>query len=128
MAQKVTITKEELFALYPAETKEMQVKAWQNMSVKIKKLTIKQDDEVQAMLMNNASANDLKDGKLEVSVSLLQKSQWLAVSYALVEPRLTVDEISSLPTDAFAGVSEIYDALQEWGKPKKSRGESSSSN
>lgn len=122
------MTKEELFALYPTETKEIQVKAWQNKSVKIKKLTIKQDDEVKAMLMNNASADDLADGKFEVSVSLLQKSQWLAVSYALVEPKLTVDEISGLPTDALAGISEVYEALQEWAKPKKSKGESSSSN
>lgn len=113
------MTKQELFALYPAETKEIQVKAWNNNKVKIKKLTIKQDDEVQSMLMNNASVGDLQGGKLEVSVGLLQKSQWLAVSYALIEPKLTVDELSGLPIDAQAGVGEIHEALQAWSKPKK---------
>lgn len=112
------MTKKELLEKFKPETKEIEVKAW-GANVSIKKLTIKEANDVQSMLMNNATTEELQTGKLEISVGKLQQSQWLAVSYALVEPKLTIDEISGLSTDGQLGIAEIYEALQAWDKPKK---------
>ncbi len=121
------MTKEELFGRFKAETKEVAVKAWDNDKVTIRKLTIREASEVKSLLMNNATSEQLSSGKLEISVGLLEHSQYLAVSYALVTPKLTIEEIESLPTDALTGISEIHDAINEWDVPKKSKGASSSS-
>ncbi len=103
---------------FSKETKEIEVKSWGG-TVKIRKLTIRENDEVQAMFMNDATTEELSNGNLEISISKLQASQRLAVSMALVEPKLSVKQLEDLPTDAAEGIAEIYEQLQEWDKPKK---------
>ena len=112
------ITLKELKERYPAETKEVKVEAWGG-SVKIRKLTIDEHSSVEAVIMNNATQEELSEGKLEVSVSKLQESQMLAVSLALVSPKMSMQQLGELPSDAITGVTEIYLALKNWDKPKK---------
>lgn len=122
-------TKEDLLNRFAKfETKEIIVKAWDNMPVKIKKLSISEYNQTQAMMMNDATPEDLKNGKMAIAMGKMLDSQLLAVSYALVEPKMSFAELGSLDTDGQAGISEIYSALEEWDKPKKSKAESFSSN
>ena len=112
------LSKSNLKKKYARETKEIEVKAWDG-SVEIRKLTIKEENDVRAMLMNNATPAEMVDNKIEISVALLNEANVLAVSYCLVNPSMSAEDLNGLNSDAFDGVNEIKTALDEWSKPKK---------
>lgn len=120
------ITKEALGQQFKSETKTVEVKAW-NGEVEIKKLTIAEKQESDAVLMKDVAIDDIKDGKIEVSVNKTQLSAVIAVSHALVSPRYKVQELLDLPSEAMEGIAEIKLALDEWDTPKKSKAKNSSS-
>jgi len=118
------ITKEELLKKFnTSKTKEIYVKAW-GAKVTIKKLTIAEEDKVQSSLLQDATPEELKDGKIKVKISNAQESNLLRVSYALVKPKMKPAELGALSVEAQKGIDEIIKALDEWDKPKKQKAKS----
>jgi len=130
MAQNIMITKEELLNKFKTEEKIINVKAW-DADVKIRRLTIKESDEAESMMLGSVdllSAQEIKNGKMTLNADSFSRSQLLTVSCALVEPKMTIDELNGMSgAEARAGVLEIYLAAQDWDKPKKSEDEKPSS-
>ena len=113
------MTKKDLLAQFTQETKTITIKAWDNAEVKIRKLTIKEQAEVNALIYGDLTLDEAQEGTAHIDLLAVQESQILSASYALVEPSLTVDEIKNLPSDALEGISEIQEALTNWSEPKK---------
>lgn len=81
--------------------KTIKVEAWGG-DVKIRDLTVAESADVVATRMRG-----------EAGMSVVKTA-----SYALIEPAMTVADISAMSEDAFDGVSEIVKAIGEF-KPEK---------
>lgn len=114
------ITKAGLKKKFTSDTMTIEVKAWGG-EVEIRKLTIAANNEAQAVLLKDRLASEMQDGKVEISIGQAQASAVIAVSHALVNPKMSIEELSSLDSDGMEGVTEIKRALDEWDKPKKSK-------
>lgn len=121
------ITKADLKKKYTSQTKTIEVKSWGG-EVEIRKLTIAENNEAQAVLLKDKLASEMANGRVEVSIGQAQASAVIAVAYALVNPKMTVEELSGLDSEGMEGVTEIKKALDEWDTPKKSKGANSPSN
>lgn len=113
------LSRENIIGKYKAESKTVNVKAWGG-DVVIRKLRVAEANAVQAVMLKDMELTDVKDSKVEVSIGRANEAAILAVSFALVEPKLTVKDLNELPADAMEGVTQIKDALDNWDKPKKS--------
>jgi hypothetical protein len=109
--------KKDILKKFQTETKEIEVSAW-GARVKIRKLTIAEQSEVDSLMLKDASTDEVVDGKVKVDLKLANEAIIRKVSYALVEPKFKPAELAELPNDAFAGIQEIEKALKEWDKPK----------
>lgn len=113
------ITKDQLFKQFTPETKTIKVEAWGGQEVEIRKLTIAAQNEIQAVLLKDMNIAKMDGEAIEIGIEQATKASLIAVSKALVNPALTVEELESLGNDAMDGISEIKNALDEWDKPKK---------
>lgn len=120
------MTKLKLLEKYKRATKTVEIKAW-NTEVTLKQLSIKEGIEVQSILLDGQDLSKVKD-KLQVDIVALTNSTVRTVSYALLEPKMSVKELESMGQDGLDGIQEIKQILDDWDKPKKLEGESSSSN
>ncbi|MFT7880713.1 MAG: hypothetical protein ABXS91_10005 [Sulfurimonas sp.] len=120
------ITKSGLRKEFGTRTKKIEVKAWGG-EVEIKRLSIAENNEAQSVLLKDMAVSDVQGGQVEVSIGQSQASAVISVAYALVNPRMTAEELGSLDSDGMEGVTEIKTALDEWDTPKKSQEESSDS-
>jgi len=105
-----------IFDKFKNETKKIKI---DGEEVTIRRLTNKEANEVQEILLSDASSKEIENGEVKVSVGKLREVQLLAVSYALVEPKMSRDDLESLPEGSFDLISKIYEAVQNWDKPKK---------
>jgi len=112
------INKKDLFKKFNPETKTVNVKAWGEAPVEIRKLTIKEQADVNSLLYGNLSIEEAQEGTAHIDITAVQEAQILSVSYALVNPQLSVDEIKSMPSDFLEGIGEISEALNSWSNPK----------
>jgi len=86
--------------------------------VKIKKLTIAQRQEVNDILFGDAKM--AKAGKsIDVGITNYNKAAKLAVSYGLVEPKLSLRDIEKLDDSANDFINEVFNAIQDFDEPKK---------
>lgn len=111
------MTKEDILNKFKPETKTIRVEAW-GTEVKIRKLTIKERNEVDSLVLKDTDAAEVADGKVKVDLKKANEAIIRKVSYALVEPKFKPAELESLSEEAFEGVLEIEKALNEWDKPK----------
>jgi len=112
------MTKAELLGKFGKQDTVIRVEAW-DTDVTINQLSISQGIQVQAELFKGQSIADMGNGKVNVSIDAVSKSTILAVSLALVEPKLSVKELSDMGQDGLAGINEIKEKLDNWDKPKK---------
>ena len=112
-------TKKDLLALFTQETRTLKVEAWNDAEVKIRKLNIKEQAEINDVLFGEVTLKDADDMAANISLGAMQYAQILSASYALVEPKMTVSEIQNQTAEFLTGIAEIHDALTEWSNPKK---------
>ena len=117
------VTLEELRERFDTPTKEIEVKAWGG-KVTIKKLTIEEENRVQALLLSDVTPEELEENKINVKIANAQQANLLKASLALVKPKMKPQELGALSPEAMEGVNEIIEALEKWDKPKKSKGKS----
>lgn len=111
------LDKESLLDKFTSQTKTVMIESVSD-EVKIKKLTIAQRSEVNEVLFGEAKIQ--KAGKnIEVGVTNYNKAAKIAVSYGLIEPKLTLREIEKLDDTAEGFINEVFNALQEFDEPKK---------
>lgn len=111
------LDKDALLEKFTSQTKTVHIEAVGD-EVKIKKLTIAQRQEVNDILFGNAVIQ--KTGKnVEVGITNYNKAAKVAVSYGLVEPKLTLRDIEKLDDTAADFINEVFNALQEFDEPKK---------
>lgn len=113
------MTKKELFEKFKPKTKEIEVKSWDGMKVEIRELSVSEVNDIQASMLEGATLDEISNGKVNISIGKLEEAKTVAVSKALVKPKLTVVEINELGATAKDGISEIYDAIKEMEQPKK---------
>lgn len=121
MASKLSI-KDQILQKSNIETTSFHVKAW-GVDITIKKLTIKERNEVDAVMYGNSSIEDMKHEKLSITPDLFYKVSVKAVSYSVVEEdgsqMFSEDELYSMSDTSRDAISEIYTALEGFDKPKK---------
>lgn len=85
------------------EEKVVNIKAWGG-EVKIRPLTIAERNEVINLLQKDGDINNAK-------IASLIEAQVLTAHFALVEPKISPDELKALPEKAFEGVKEICEEV-----------------
>lgn len=106
---------EDIQKKHPTQEKTITVKAWGG-DVRIRQLTIGERSEVMGMMM--AGDTKVVGDKIQANAGQYAKSRILAASFALVEPAISYEDLSSLH-GAMEAVDEIYEALNEFDTPKK---------
>ena len=103
---------------FKTKTKKVFIKEW-GEEVEIKQLSLGEKNEVD-YLMLKGKEQDLsqKDGKIKVEIELdkFNESVFLAVSYALVNPKMSLEDVKALNADAMAGILEVKAHLDDWEK------------
>lgn len=94
---------EDIKAQAKTEKKTIKVKAWGGGEVEIRSLTIAETADIAATQMRG-----------EGGMAMVKTA-----SYALVEPIMSINDISNLDRELFDGVKEIVDAMEGFVKPKK---------
>lgn len=112
------INKSELLNKFKTKTKEVEVKSW-GMNVEIRELTVAESSEVQSLMLKDSTADELSSGTVNISMGKFEESKIKAVSLSLVNPKLSEGELSGMGSAASEGITEIYDAIGEFNKPKK---------
>lgn len=111
------LDKTSLIEKFSSQTKSVAIESIGD-EVKIKKLTIAQRQEVNETLFGTSTIQ--KAGKqIDIEVARYNKAAKLAVSYGLVEPKLSLRDIEKLDEDAEQFINEVFNAIQEFDEPKK---------
>jgi len=105
-----------IFDKYKTETKTIEI---DGKKLTIRKLTNKEANEVQEVMLSDASTKELQNGEVKISVGKLRKVQMMTVSYALVEPKMSIEDLENLSEDSFELIQKIYEKVQDFDKPKK---------
>jgi hypothetical protein len=113
------ITKKDLLAQFTQEIHTLNVEAWNNAEVKIRKLTIKEQAHINSILFGDITLMDADSLAANISLSALQEAQIQTASYALTDPKMSVDEISAQTGEFLLGIAEIHEFIGEWSTPKK---------
>lgn len=112
------LKKKSLLDRFKLEEKEINVKAWDD-KVKIRKLTIAESTKVNAILSDGAEPKE--DGKFFIPMDRLKRAQVATVAFALVEPKISAEELESLSDEAHEGVAEIYNQVITFDKPNEGK-------
>ena len=112
--------KKMIFDKYKNEEKK--IKACDGQEVTIRRLTIKEANEIREVMLDGATVST-KSEDVEIPVSRMSRAQVLTVAYGLVKPEMSIEDIEALPESAMECIGEIYQAIQEFDKPKNSKGE-----
>lgn len=110
------LNKDALLDKFTSQTKVVLIDSVDD-EVKIKKLTIAQRQEVNDVLFGDEKIG--KAGKVDVGITNYNKAAKLAVSYGLVEPKLSIRDIEKLDDSANDFINEVFNAIQEFDEPKK---------
>lgn len=111
------LDKETIIDKFALQTKTISLESIEG-EVKIKKLTVAQRQEVNDILFGDAKVVGASRS-VEVEVARYNKAAKLAVSYGLVEPKLSMRDIEKLSEDANEFIMEVFNAIQEFDEPKK---------
>jgi len=106
-----------LFDKFKNETKKIKVCGGEE--VEIRKLTNKEYEEVQSLIMGDATAKEIDAGEIRVSIDKMSRAQLLTVAYGMVTPKQSLKDLEKLPVDSMECIGEIYKAIEEFSKPKK---------
>lgn len=112
------LNKEALLEKFKRNTKTVKVKAWGG-EVVIQQLSIKEKSEIEAMIYGNATPEELQKGTYKIDMNAFISSRIKAVSYALVEPILSLEDLETLTGEASEGINEVHKAIEEFNVPKK---------
>lgn len=113
----MAVSKETLLSNFELQTKEVELDSICE-TVKIKKLTIAQREEVNEILFGESKMQS-SSKRVEIEISRYNKASKLAVSYGLVEPKLSLNDINKLSDSASEFISEVFNAIQDFDEPKK---------
>lgn len=106
-----------LFEKYNRGSKEVEVPAWGG-TVKIQKLTIKEKTEIESILYANASQKELSKGSFKIDLSQMMAAQIKSISYALVEPSMSIEELEGLTGEAIEGLKQLAKEIDDFNTPK----------
>lgn len=112
------IEKNALLEKFKRNQKKIKVKAW-GEEVVIQQLSVKEKSEVESFILGDATPEELRNGTFKIGMAAAIESRILAVSYALVEPKMSVEDLNSLDASASEGLGEIYQAIEDFNTPKK---------
>lgn len=115
------LKKEQLIQIYEPQSKVVYIKAVKE-EVRIRKLTLAQRARVQEAMFGDKAVT--KTGDVPVEINGFAQGSKLAVSFALLEPEMSVRDLDALGDNAVDFINEIYSELEEFDRPKKSQGES----
>ena len=87
----------------PTETKHA-IKALDGAEVTLRKLTLKESTDLTNKLVKSVD----KHGVPEMDMEAAGRSKLEKLSLAMVDPKMTVDELLALGTDASTAIDEIY--------------------
>ena len=110
------LSKDDILKKFVTDEKVIDVKAWGG-KVKIRKLTMKEKAEINELMLSDATQEELEKGQVRIAISKMAEVKMRAVAYALVEPRLSYNELRQLDGAAMEGVDEIYEELEKFDQP-----------
>jgi hypothetical protein len=105
-----------IFDKYRTEEKEITL---DGETLIIRKLTNKERNEINSLMLKDTNAKALEKGEIQISIGRMAEVQLLAVSYALVKPKMTKKQLEELSSDSQEIITKIYEELEAWDKPKK---------
>ncbi len=101
---------------FATQSKTIYVKAVDD-EVRIRKLSIAQRARVDEIMFDGV-VTDSK-GEVPISINNYRKATKLAISFALIEPEMSLKDLDELGDDSVKFIDEIYNALSEFDKAGK---------
>lgn len=108
------LDKKTLFQQFGKADRIIHVEAW-DADVKIRDFSVEERKKIISEMIKSPIS---KDGDTQINYADALEAKLLAVSMALVEPKLTVNDLRQLSEKAMDGINEIYDAIE--GKDEES--------
>lgn len=106
---------ENVFGQFKPAERTIKVKALGDKEVTIKNLTVAESNQITGVLTKDAEI-DLKTGGFRSLPVPFQNSKLLAISLAMVDPKMSVEELEALSQTADDALTEIYEAIRDGEK------------
>lgn len=107
-----------LFDKFKTQTKVVKVKSLDNEEITIRELTVRESDDFYKKILGEPK----EDGSITFNHKMLFSLKVEKVSIAMVNPKMTVEELNELSESAVEVINEIADAIDGFnseGKKKK---------
>jgi len=107
-----------LFDKFKTQTKVVKIKALDNQEITIRELTVQESNDFYKKLVGEPKP----DGGLNFNYKEVFSIKLEKVAVAMVEPKVTMDELRELSEGATEAINEIAEAIENFnaeGKKKK---------
>jgi hypothetical protein len=104
-----------IFDKFKVNTKKVKIDALDGAEITIQELTVAQSTEFQKRVISGIDG----DGKAELNYDELADIKLEKVALAMVEPKLTLEELKALSSTANKAIDEISDAIDNFDEGKK---------
>lgn len=115
----IMTNKKALLDLFKNQTKTITVKAWNNMEVGIRELSVSEANDIQSEMLKDSTLDEISKGQINIDIKKMEILKIKKVAIATVDKDITEAFLNSLPESAKEGISELYEAIQATEEPKK---------
>lgn len=107
-----------VFDKFKTQTKKVAIKALDNQEVTIRELTVQESNDFYKKIVGEPKA----DGSMQFNYKEIFTIKLEKVACAMVEPKMSLDELKALSEGATEAINEISEAIEGFnneGKKKK---------
>lgn len=104
-----------IFDKFVTGTKKVKIKALDNAEIEIRELTVAEGNDFYQRLVKGVK----EDGSADIDFNSMMEIRLEKVALALVEPKMTVDELKALSSKANEALTEISDAIDSFSEKGK---------
>jgi hypothetical protein len=106
-----------LFDKYKTQTKVIKVKALDNQEVTIRELTVNESNEFYKKIVGEPK----EDGSMQFNYKEIFSIKVEKVATAMVNPRMTAEELEELSEGATEAINEIAEAIENFNAEGKKK-------
>ena len=101
-----------LFDKFKLQTKTVNIEALDGAEVTIQELTVSQSSDFYQRMVSGVG----EDGKVQIDYSAIPDIKLDKVATAMIEPKMTVDELKELSSSASLAIDEIAGAIDAFSE------------
>lgn len=104
-----------IFDKFVTGTKKVKIKALDNAEIEIRELTVSESNEFFKRLIKGMDA----EGKADIDMNQMTEIRLEKVALAMIEPKMSVEDLRALSSKANEALNEISDAIDSFSEKGK---------